>query len=527
MEPLEVPDTCGPRETASAGAAVPAPSPSATEARPDEQDDDAAAEDAPSAPDEPSTAVEAENGAGPPVEAAPPDLDPALRSDGTRPAETSDGTSSLSASSNPPAAAPSPPPQASDQAAKPVPSAASEPGKQPVVTPVASDDKRDSVRFNYASSDCGASIVGTNREASHASAILSSSRDSYMLNKCAAADKHVIVELCEDVLVDALAVANFEIFSSNLKDFNVLVRARPAEGWKLLGTFRAANTRDVQLFRVPDPKLWARFVRLDVVSFYGRELFCPISLLRVHGRTMLDELKEEEAKKASDPSPSPDFEEMDQLLLTDLPDLDEAGMSWTGSSRREQAAVQRYSDRIDYGTLDATETEAQRDFLKLFHRHFSPKAPPAEGETPTPAADPPPTDSVFRSMWKRLSAAERNITSTSRYLQEEVQVVNRIFGLVFRRLSNITRTLQMNDRRGPDRFLLRNFGEKLGADVTDDFLRQKLSGLEQEVQRISLQLMFFQLLVALICLGCVAWWLIDRVPKREKAVYRDRKAKRP
>src|SRR5205807_54359 len=55
---------------------------------------------------------------------------------------------------------------------------------------------------NYASLDCAASILKANTEAQGASAILSENKDYYMLNKCAA-EKFIIVELCEDILISS------------------------------------------------------------------------------------------------------------------------------------------------------------------------------------------------------------------------------------------------------------------------------------------------------------------------------------
>ncbi|KAK9670802.1 hypothetical protein K7432_017440, partial [Basidiobolus ranarum] len=68
-------------------------------------------------------------------------------------------------------------------------------------------------RFNYASFDCAALILTSNPEAKGASAILVESKDQYMLNKCEA-EKYFVVEFCDDILVDTVALANYEFFSS-------------------------------------------------------------------------------------------------------------------------------------------------------------------------------------------------------------------------------------------------------------------------------------------------------------------------
>ena len=51
---------------------------------------------------------------------------------------------------------------------------------------------------NYASPDCGAKVVAANPEAVSAGAVLSSSRDEYLLNTCNSRIWFV-VELCEAI----------------------------------------------------------------------------------------------------------------------------------------------------------------------------------------------------------------------------------------------------------------------------------------------------------------------------------------
>jgi len=42
-------------------------------------------------------------------------------------------------------------------------------------------------------------------------------KDSCLLNKCGAEQKFFIMELCDDILVDIVVLANFESFSSMYK----------------------------------------------------------------------------------------------------------------------------------------------------------------------------------------------------------------------------------------------------------------------------------------------------------------------
>ncbi|KAL7754175.1 hypothetical protein RI367_000156 [Sorochytrium milnesiophthora] len=162
-------------------------------------------------------------------------------------------------------------------------------------------------RTNYASFDCAAIIRASNPEAKGTSAILTESKEHYMINQCRAA-KYVVVELCDEILIDTIVLANYELFASTFKDFRVFISDRYASTdasiWKLLGDFQARNARSAQVFTVKEPVAWARYIRIDFLSHYGRQHYCPVSLLRVHGATMLEEYKREEERQTSGGSDS-------------------------------------------------------------------------------------------------------------------------------------------------------------------------------------------------------------------------------
>lgn len=147
-------------------------------------------------------------------------------------------------------------------------------------------------RFNYASFDCAATVLKTNPQCTGSSAVLVENKDSYMLNECRAKDKFIILELCDDILVDTVVLANYEFFSSIFRTFRVSVSDRyPAKQWRELGVFEARNTREVQAFAVENPLIWARYLKIEFLTHYGNEFYCPVSLIRVHGTTMMEEYK--------------------------------------------------------------------------------------------------------------------------------------------------------------------------------------------------------------------------------------------
>ncbi|CAD0109856.1 unnamed protein product [Aureobasidium uvarum] len=152
-------------------------------------------------------------------------------------------------------------------------------------------------RSNYASFDCAATVLKSNPESKSAHAVLIENKDSYMLNICSSSNKFLIVELCNDILIDTIVLANYEFFSSIFRNFKVSVSDRypvKADRWRELGVFEARNTRSVQAFLVEQPLIWARYLRIEFFTHYGNEYYCPVSLLRVHGTTMMEEFRHQE-----------------------------------------------------------------------------------------------------------------------------------------------------------------------------------------------------------------------------------------
>ncbi|KAI1818799.1 hypothetical protein GGS20DRAFT_526920 [Poronia punctata] len=163
-------------------------------------------------------------------------------------------------------------------------------------------------RFSYSSFDAGATVKKASPGAKNPTAILVENKDSYMLMECGTKNKFFIVELSDVILVDTVVLANFEFFSSMMRQFRVSISDRypvKEDKWKVLGTFEARNSRDIQPFLVENPQDWARYLRVEILSHYGNEYYCPVSLLRVHGLRMLDSWKQVDPSEleAEDESP--------------------------------------------------------------------------------------------------------------------------------------------------------------------------------------------------------------------------------
>lgn len=146
---------------------------------------------------------------------------------------------------------------------------------------------------NYASPDCGAKIIAANPEAVSAGSVLSPSRDEYKLNTCTSRI-WFIVELCEAIQAKKIDLANFELFSSSPKDFIVSVSDRfPSRDWQSVGSFTAKDERDIQSFNL-HPHLFGKYIKFEMLSHYGSEHYCPISLFRVYGTSEFEVLETED-----------------------------------------------------------------------------------------------------------------------------------------------------------------------------------------------------------------------------------------
>ena len=148
---------------------------------------------------------------------------------------------------------------------------------------------------NYASADCGAKIVARNPESRNTGGILNENRDDYMLNKCSLESRWVTVELCDYIQVLSIELSVHELFSSLPKNFTMSLSLQGGvkqEDWLPPTLFTAKNVRGDQVFRVPTAEQHhARFVKLNFVSHYGSEHYCPITTLRVFGANYVEVLE--------------------------------------------------------------------------------------------------------------------------------------------------------------------------------------------------------------------------------------------
>lgn len=168
-------------------------------------------------------------------------------------------------------------------------------------------------KYNYASPDCSARIHSSSDQTQHASSLLHKSRDRYMLTPCKADEHWVVIELCDEIRIEALEIAVWEFFSGIVRDVRVSVggaedddelqeavddgevRGRNTR-WKEVGAFIGKNVRGVQTFILNEPTSFHRFIRLDFPSYYGSEYYCPVSQVKVYGMNQMEAFKWEQKR---------------------------------------------------------------------------------------------------------------------------------------------------------------------------------------------------------------------------------------
>ena len=178
-------------------------------------------------------------------------------------------------------------------------------------TPEVDDDtaqqqqqQQPAVVVDYASKSAGALVLEKSPNFEGTSNLLAGNKDQYAIVPCREPNKSVVIGLSEDILVKQVVLANYERYSSHVREFRLQgsTTAVSSREWMDLGSFTAQPHQARQSFDLPSPS-WARYLKFHFVSHYGNEHYCTISQISVHGSTVLqgfheqweEESKEEEA----------------------------------------------------------------------------------------------------------------------------------------------------------------------------------------------------------------------------------------
>jgi hypothetical protein len=114
--------------------------------------------------------------------------------------------------------------------------------------------------------------------------------------------------------------------------------------------------RDTQVFRPPRLSGFYRYVRIDFLTHYGTEHYCPVSLLRVYGLTQLDSWRRDQER-----------ERIQRELLTKVADIAEGGEieleMEEGAEQDEEVVVEVVGSSEQTGVDDVSQTRAANNTL--------------------------------------------------------------------------------------------------------------------------------------------------------------------
>lgn len=272
----------------------------------------------------------------------------------------------------------------------------------------------DGTPYNYASASVGAKVVDKNKEAKGASNVLLEDYEKYLRNPCSVKGKFFVIELADETSVDHVKIANFEHYSSNLKEFELYGSlSHPTEFWTSLGTFTAANVKQAQCFKLPEPK-WIRYLKFNLMSHYGSDFYCTLSLVEVYGvdaiEQMLEDLIVNSVNSAKNGTRSPN---------STTPSLESAE---SGSGiRLADEATQNFS--ISTGKLiDSIDEPIRFDSSKKSEAKNS-------NHNPMPIARQQPNgrihaDVVLKILFQRVRSLELHLS----VLEEYIKVINKRHG---------------------------------------------------------------------------------------------------
>eukprot|EP00968_Pinguiococcus_pyrenoidosus_P026385 scaffold7075_cov274-Pinguiococcus_pyrenoidosus.AAC.7 len=115
----------------------------------------------------------------------------------------------------------------------------------------------------------------------------------YAIAPCDAEEKWVEIGLSEDIMLESVSLASYEMYSGAMREIRLLGSTTfppGPQGWKELAIFEAKQVRGEQRFKV-SAGTWARYVKLEFLSFHGSEYYCTLSEIRVFGQTLVENLK--------------------------------------------------------------------------------------------------------------------------------------------------------------------------------------------------------------------------------------------
>lgn len=166
---------------------------------------------------------------------------------------------------------------------------------------------------NFASVDSGARVLLSSEGTIGAKNVLDNNVDKYLLVPCGEGGEReprwVDIELSEEVILERFQTGNFEYYSSSPTKIIILGSVTyPPSKWQLLGMFRFADVKNLQMFMI-EKRVVTRYLRVLFVGKQGHEYYCPISSITAYGKTLIadwkDALDQEMSKRRVETSRKP------------------------------------------------------------------------------------------------------------------------------------------------------------------------------------------------------------------------------
>ncbi|KAL2551002.1 Galactose-binding protein [Forsythia ovata] len=366
----------------------------------------------------------------------------------------------------------------------------------------------DGTPYNYASASKGAKLVAHNKEAKGASNVLGKDHDKYLRNPCSVGGKFFIIELADETLVDAVKIANFEHYSSNFKDFELSGSlVYPTETWNSLGTFVAANVKHAQCFKLPEPK-WVRYLKVDLLSHYGSEFYCTLSVVEVYGvdaiEHMLEDLIVTSGESSTVRSPKPNS--------TAMPVIPPEPSS---SKRKAEDVAHNVSDTVNKGVENAHEGQKLN----------------ADPKKPTTSSMPDPlvkgrqqpngrlhADAALRILLQRVRSLELNLSVLEEYIKELNKRQGDVLPELDKEVLKFTALLERSKLEIKNLLEWKEIVEKKNADLETwkaflssrmDLLVRENSMLRLDVEKVvndqaNLEKKELMVLTVSFCFACIA-----------------------
>nr|GMD96580.1 SUN domain-containing protein 5 [Ipomoea batatas] len=267
----------------------------------------------------------------------------------------------------------------------------------------------DGTPYNYASASKGAKVVAHNKEAKGANNILGKDHDKYLRNPCSVSWKYVVIELAHETLIDVIKIANFEHYSSNFKEFELLGSlVYPSETWEPLGTFVAENVKHLQCFKLPQPK-WVRYLRLNLLSHYGSEFYCTLSVVEVYGVDAIEQMLEDLIVTSGEPSTN----KLQDPNSTALPSITpEAG----STNRKREDDARSVIESVNEGAENVDEGKKVKvDGLKKTSTVNTIPDPVKVRQSPNSRIH---GDAVLKILLQKVRSLELNLSVLEEYIKE-------------------------------------------------------------------------------------------------------------